>query len=81
MGMMLKVFKGVKHILSGRRVSRFYLVKRTYDLLYQLLKPKGIILVELQDGHKMYVDSSYIKMARNLIMDDSVGMEVMDKDE
>lgn len=69
MGIMFKVFKKVKHTLSGKRVSKFYLTKKTYDLLYQLLKPKGITLVKCRDGHKMYVDSSYIRMARNLIID------------
>jgi FkbM family methyltransferase len=56
-GMKFVVFRKVKQFLSGRGIDKLPLVERSYDILYQLLLKlyKDIILIEVQEGHKMYI--------------------------
>lgn len=65
--MMFSIFKKAKEFLSGTGIGKLPLVSRVYNLLYQYLKPKGIILVEVQ-GHKMFVDSQDVGVTPDLLM-------------
>jgi len=51
----------------GKDVGRFPLIMKVYNLLYHFLKPKGIILLEIQ-GNKMYVDMSDPVIPKELYM-------------
>lgn len=63
------VFRKVKQFLSGRGIDKLPLAERSFDILYQLLLKlyKGIILIEVQEGHKMYIDPHIDPRLRRII--------------
>lgn len=68
------IFRKVGQFLSGSGIDKFPLVERSYDILYQLLLKlyKDITLIEVQGGHKMYIDPHiqhrYRKIMRDVIV-------------
>lgn len=69
------MYPRVRSVMLGRVIrpflgwglERFVLIRKAHNLLYNLSKPKGVVLLEIQ-GNKMYVDMSDPVIPKELYM-------------
>lgn len=67
-----KIFKILISPFYKKGLGRYKILAKIHKYLFDYSKPKGIIPISIQTGHKLYIDSSDISLTPTLLMSGGV---------